>query len=123
DGRAAHRRLDRQGRPVRESRGGRLLEVKGSKGVSRSPAAPTLADATVRATAFPPPCGGGTGWGGIPNLEYRDSPTPSPSPQGGGNPLVSCQPISAAMRPRWSSTRRRRGRWRARGARDRSRWR
>src|SRR6185295_13732525 len=30
-----------------------------------------------------PPCGGGTGWGGIPDFEYRIPPTPCPSPQGG----------------------------------------
>ena len=64
----------------------------------------------ARATAFPPrraggaPSarrGGGTGWGGLQNIEGRESPTPNPSPQGGGKSVAAVGGEPLLSYPHW----------------------
>src|SRR5712671_5870470 len=50
-------------------------------------AGPVRVSRTVLASAPSPSCGGGSGWGVVPRgtvLLHSSTPTPDPSPQGGG---------------------------------------
>ena len=67
-------------------------------GVSRSPAAPTHDDETERAAASPPPLWGGTGCGGITDLESGFPPPLAPPHKGEGNPR-SGLPVAPGQTP------------------------